>query len=128
MEDEPYKDLGHKSKAKPPTDFKKIRVHFVCDVKHDGRHKQILAIDGHLIEVPSSSVYYGAVSLKGIMLVTFLAELCGLESWGADIVNSYLESKTKEKFCIASGPEFFSLKNYVLVITKVLHGLRTSCL
>ena len=42
MDYETYKHLCHKSKAKPPTDFKKIRVHYVYDVKHDGRHKRDL--------------------------------------------------------------------------------------
>jgi hypothetical protein len=32
-------NLGHHSSVKVPTDHKKIRVHFVYDVKHDGRHK-----------------------------------------------------------------------------------------
>ena len=32
-----YKDLG--KDGKPPPDYKRLRVHFVFDVKHDGRHK-----------------------------------------------------------------------------------------
>ena len=34
MEDETYEDLCHKCRAKSPTDFKKIRIHFICNVKH----------------------------------------------------------------------------------------------
>jgi hypothetical protein len=34
-----FSDLGHKSVAKIPPGYKKIRVHLVFDVKHDGRHK-----------------------------------------------------------------------------------------
>jgi hypothetical protein len=40
-----------------PPDYRKIRVHLVFDVKHDGRHKARLVADGHLTEVPLESVY-----------------------------------------------------------------------
>ena len=36
---ETFTDAGHHTKAKIPNGYKKIRVHFVFDVKHDGRHK-----------------------------------------------------------------------------------------
>lgn len=58
-----YKDLGHKSHTSILKGCKKIRVHFVFDVKHDGRHKARLVADGNLTEVPLSSVYSGVVSL-----------------------------------------------------------------
>ena len=32
--------------------YKKIRVNFVFDIKHDGRHKARLVANGHLTEVP----------------------------------------------------------------------------
>jgi hypothetical protein len=41
-------DHGHHTKSKAPIGYKKIRVHFVFDVKHDGRHKARLVADGHL--------------------------------------------------------------------------------
>ena len=52
------------------------------DSKYDGLYKAKLIADGHLTDVPLSSVYSGLVSLRGISLVLFLAELNGLESWG----------------------------------------------
>ena len=51
-----------------------IRVHFVFDVKHDGRHKARLLADRHLTDVPLSSFYSGVVSLRGIRLVLFVDE------------------------------------------------------
>ena len=80
-----------------PEDYKQIRLHFVFDVKHDGRHKARLVADGHLTNVPLSSVCSGVVLLRGIRLVIFLAELNELESWGTDIGNACLEVFTKEK-------------------------------
>jgi hypothetical protein len=85
---ETFKDLGHKSVTKAPEGYKKIRVHLVFDVKHDGRHKGILVADGHLTDIPVESVYSGVVSLRGIRLVIFLAELNGMETWATDIGNA----------------------------------------
>ena len=42
---------------------KEIRVHFVYNVKHDGRHKARLVAGGHLTDPPSESVYSSVVSL-----------------------------------------------------------------
>ena len=61
----------------------------VYDVKHDGRHKSCLVAGGHLTDTPIESVYSGVVSLRSLRLVIFLAELNGLEVWGADIGNAY---------------------------------------
>jgi hypothetical protein len=40
-----------------PKGFKKIRVHLIYDVKHNGRHKAQLVADGHLTDIPVDSVY-----------------------------------------------------------------------
>jgi len=47
----------------PGSDFKKIRVHMVYAVKHDGHHKARLVAGGHLTETPIDSVYSSVVSL-----------------------------------------------------------------
>jgi hypothetical protein len=49
-----FKDYGHS--VKPPDGYKKIRVHLIFAVKHDGRHKSRLVADGHLTDVPVDSV------------------------------------------------------------------------
>ena len=126
MEYKTFTDLGHMSQAKVPVGYKKIHVHLVFDIKHDGRHKARLVADGHLTEVPLESVYSGVVSLRGFRLVLFLAELNGMEAWSTDIGNAYLEAETSEKLYIISGPEFGLLKDHVLIIHKELCGLRTS--
>ena len=69
-----FKDVGDT----PPKGYKKIRVHLVFDVKHDGRHKARLVADGHLTDIPLDSVYSGVVSLRGIRLLTFISELNAL--------------------------------------------------
>ena len=67
-------------KGSSPEGHKIIRVHFVFDVKHDRRHKSRLLADTHLSNVPFSSAYPGVVSLQGIILVLFVAELNQLGS------------------------------------------------
>ena len=109
-----------------PTDFKRIRVHLVFAVKHDGRHKARLVADGHLTDVPLNSVYAGVVSIRGLRICIFLAELNNLEAYATDIGNAYLEALTQEKVCIKAGPEFGTLEGHLLVIHKALYGLRSS--
>ena len=119
-----FKDLGKSSPA--PAGYKKIRVHFVYAVKHDGRHKARLVADGHLTDVPLDSVYSSVVSLRGLRFVIFLGELNNLKTWVTDIGNAYLEARTKEKVYVIGGPEFGELENHTLVIFKALYGLRSS--
>ena len=85
-----------------------------------------MVADGHLTDVPLTSVYSGVVSLCGIRMVTFLAELNSLSLWATDIGNAYLEAETSEKVYIIAGPEFGSRENHVLVIFKALYGLCSS--
>ena len=121
-----FKDIGHKSKAKPPPGYKRICVHLVFDVKHNGRHKARLVADGHLTDIPIDSVYSGVVSLRGFRLTLFLAELNGLEAWATNIGNAYLEAETSEKVYIEAGPEFGDRYCHFLIVRKALYGLRSS--
>ena len=118
------KGIGYR----PGPDYKRINVHLVYAVKHDGRHKARLVAGGHLTETPIDSVYSSVVSLRGIRLLTFIAELNGLECWATDIGNAYLESYTKEKVYIVAGPEFGDREGHTLIISKALYGLRSSSL
>jgi Reverse transcriptase (RNA-dependent DNA polymerase) len=108
-----------------PAGNKKIRCHRIYDVKYDGRHKARLVAGGHLTD-PNTESDSGVVSLRGIRLVVFLAELNSLELWGANIGNAYLEAKTKEKVYISGGPEFGLLEGHILLVDKALYGLRSS--
>ena len=121
---ETFHDLG--KGAAIPEGYKKIRVHMVYAVKHDGRHKARLVAGGHLTDVPIDSVYSGVVSLRGIRLVIFLAELNGLKTFATDIGNAYLEARTSERVAIIAGPEFGPLEGHTLIIYKALYGLRSS--
>ena len=97
MECETCKDLGQKSKAKPPYDFKKISVYLLHCIKYSGYHKARLVSDRHLTDTPLSVTHFRVVPLKCIVLVLFLEELNGLESWRVDKGNACLETNTKKR-------------------------------
>ena len=119
-----FRDLG--LGAPTPEGYTKIPCHIIYDCKHDGRHKSRFVAGGHRTGTPIDSVYSGVVSLQGIRLVTFLAELNDLELWNTDIGNAYLESYTTEKVCFTAGPEFGALAGHTMVIVKALYGLKSS--
>jgi len=81
---------------------------------------------GHLTETPVESIYSGVVSLHGIQIVTFIAELNNLKVWQTDVGNAYLEAYTNEKVYVISGTEFGELEGHIYIIRKALYGLKTS--
>ena len=85
-----FHDVGTDEKA--VRGYKRMKYHFVFNVKHDGRHKARFVAGGHLTPaVPLDEVYSSIVSLRGIRLVAFAAELNELGLWGTDITSAYLE-------------------------------------
>jgi hypothetical protein len=55
-----------------------------------------MVADGNLTDIPLESVYSSVESLRGLQILTFLAELNGLDLWATDIGNAYLEAFTME--------------------------------
>ena len=67
-----FHDVGNNEDA--VRGYKRMKCHFVFDVKHDGRHKARFVAGGHLTPaVPLDEVYSSVVSLRGIRLVAFAA-------------------------------------------------------
>ena len=95
-----FKGIFHISKI--PRGYKQIRVHAYYDVKYDGRHKARLVADGHLTDVPIDSFYAGVVSLQGLRMCLFLAELNGMEAYATNIGNAYLKVYTTKKSVITA--------------------------
>jgi hypothetical protein len=50
----------------------------------------------HLMDIPLESVCSSVISLRGLRIVIFLAELNGLDLCATDIGNAYLEAFTME--------------------------------
>ena len=109
-----------------PKCYHRVKVHLVFAVKFDGRHKTRLVADGHLTPEPVENIYCGVASLRNLRLVIFLDKLDNLDIWGADIGNAYLEAFTDEKLYIVAGPEFQEFEGYILIVLKVLYGLKSS--
>ena len=121
-----YDTFNDKGKnGKPPPGYKKIRVHYVYDVKLDLRYKARLVADGHLTDPDSGQAYAGVVSLKSMRIAILIGEINGFEGMVGDIGNAYLEAKTKEKVYFIAGPEFGPLEGHLMIIVKALYGLRT---
>ena len=123
---EVFIDKGLYSKVGIPEGFRKIRVHMVFDVKHDGRHKARLVADGSMTSVPLEGVYAGVVSIRGFRLCILLGEMNGLPAYATDVSSAYLMALTTEKVCILAGSEFGKLSGHLLVVYKALYGLRSS--
>ena len=124
MEYQAFSSLG--KNAPVPSGHQKIVCHMVYAVKHDGRHKCRFVAGGHMTETPLDPTYSGVVSLQGIRIVTFLAELNETELWSTDVGNAYLESYTKEKICFTAGAEFGELAGHTMLIVRALYGLKGS--
>ncbi|MEL7079570.1 MAG: reverse transcriptase domain-containing protein, partial [Cyanobacteria bacterium J06582_2] len=121
-----FEDRGKAPRTKPPSGYKKIRLHFVFAVKHDLRHKARLVAGGHLTPGNNVDSFSGVVSLKSMRIAILIGEMNGLNSMVGDVGNAYLEAYTKERVYIVAGPEFGELEGHILIIVKALYGLRTS--
>ena len=126
MDYDTFIDKGEFHESKIPKGFKKITMHLVYVVIHDGRFTSRLVAGGHLTDTPIDSVYSGVVSPRGLRTIIFLGELNELEPWATNIGNDYLESTTKEKVCICAGSEFGPLEGHLLIVYKAVYGLKSS--
>ena len=128
MQYETFKDCGHIKNTSVPQGYQKIRCHGVYAVKHDGRRKYRFIAGGHMTSPTKDTTYSSVVTLRGLRLAIFLAELNDMEVYAADVSQAYLEAYTSEKVCFVAGKEFdfAGLDNHMLIIVKALYGLRTS--
>ena len=122
-----YDTFDIRPKGSPiPDGYKKIPCHMVYDVKWDGRHKSRFVAGGHRTDTPIESTYSAVVSLLGVRMITFLAELNDMELWNTDIGNAYLESYTSEKVAFIAGAEFGEHEGCTMIIRKAQYGLKSS--
>ena len=98
----------------------------VYDCKPTLKRKARLVANGNLTDTPVGSIYSSVVSIKGLKMTIFIAELNGMDTWTTDVGNSYIEAYTDEKIYITAGDEFGSRYGHTLVISKALYGLKSS--
>ncbi len=121
-----FKSLG--TSLATPQGHTKICCHMVFDVKQDGRCRARFVAGGHMMDGGGDTYYSSVVSLRGMHMIVFLAELNDLELAAGDISSAYLEAFTKEKICFVAGKEFepFGHEGHMMLVVKALYGLRTS--
>ena len=119
-----FRDLG--PRGLPGTEYKKIKIRFVFDVKADGRRKGTLVSRGGMTPEPDEAVYSSVATLRSLRIVIFLAELNGLNLMQGDVGNAYLESYTQDKVYFIARPEFGHHAGTSFVIEKALYGLCSS--
>ena len=61
-----FKNRGEFHEGKIPEGYRKIKVHTIFNVKHNGRHKARVVANGNLMDTPLQSVYSGIVSFRGL--------------------------------------------------------------
>ena len=71
-----FQDCGKGAEA--PVGYKKIRVCYVYDVKHDLQHRARLIAGGHLTERDLTASYARVVSLRSMRLAILVGEMNGL--------------------------------------------------
>ena len=119
-----FRDLG--PGGLPGTEYKKIKIRFVFDVKVDRRRKGRLVARGNMTPEPDKAVYSSVATLLNLRIVIFPAELNGLNLMQGDVGNAYLESYTEEKVYFIAGTEFGHHDGTSFVIEEALYGLRSS--
>ena len=125
LEYDTFNILPHGERA--PADHKRVPLHLVFDVKHDGRRKARLVAGGHVTDPANEEVYSSVVAPEGVRLVMFLADHNGLDIMCGDVGNAFLNGVTREKIWCIAGPEFGpKIAGRVLIVVKGLYGLRTS--
>ena len=126
LEFETFDILGRNKEA--PDDYTQVPLFIVFDVKHDGRHKCRQVPGGHVTEAATADVYSTVVAPEGVQCVIFVAEHNGLDIWGGDVGNAYLNGITREKVFAVLGPVYGpELEGRVTIVVKAFYGLKTSC-
>ena len=80
---------------RPPEGYQFVRVHFVFAVKHDLRRKARLVTGGHMMDPPEGQTYSSVVTIKGMRICIFLAELNGHKIWQETLVMCTLKLRPR---------------------------------
>ena len=72
--------------------------------------------DGHITDIPVESDYSRVVSLCDTRIIVLLVNTNIMETWATDIGNTYIETKTLNKFYIIAGTEFSDREGQILVL------------
>ena len=110
-----------------PPGWTKVTGHLIFDVKMSLERKARWVLDGHRTPDVDYSTYAGVVSRESVRIALTYAALNGLDVWGADIRNAYVQAPSSRKDYIVCGPEF-GLENVgkPALIHRALYGGKTA--
>ena len=74
-----------------------VPIHWVYTVKHDGQHKAILVIGGHVTNPEGYNTFSSTIRMEHVRLQVFITVFFGDDMLSGDIGSAYLNAETKEK-------------------------------
>ena len=99
----------------------------IMNVTQDLRQKCRLMAGGHLINALDHDIYSITAKFISVELPQVIAHKANLEILCSDIGNAYVNAYTNEKVYAIAGDEFGkAMKGSIVIIVRVLYGLRTS--
>ena len=81
---------------------------------------------GHTTEAPSLITYPSVVSRESVRLAFTIAALNGVGVMSCDLENAYLNAMCHEKIWLEGGTECGEDKGKVMIVVRVLYGLKSS--
>ena len=102
-------------------------MHIVFDINLDGKFtiKSILGAGDHTTAPPSSITYSSVVSRESFSIAFLLTSLNYLDIFACDIGDAYLNARFREKIWTESGTDFGTEKLMIMIIERVLYGLKS---
>ena len=107
--------------------YQEIDLHMIFDINIGGnfRRKSRLVADINKTKALVSVTYTLVVSLDSVRICLLIAALNYLDIQSADIENTYLAARCREKIWTKSGPEFGQDEGKLFIIVMALYGLNS---
>ena len=105
-----------------------MQCHIIFDVKFGENfwRKARLVAGGHMTDTPNTLTYSSVVSRDSVHIALTIVALNELSVMACDIQNAYLTAECREKIWTHAGPEFSSEIGSIMIVKKVLYGLKGS--
>ena len=86
----------------------RLKVHLVFDIKLGLTRNARLVADGRFTPDLMDSTYVGVVSRETVRIALTYTSNHGLDLWAAEVMTTFVQAATTEKYFIECGPEFGS--------------------
>lgn len=106
----------------------KTRYHVTFDIKlgEGFRCEARLVAGGHVTDAPASIAHSSVVSCDSVCIALTMAALNSLDTLACNTQNVHSMADCREKVHTVAGPEFASEQGSVMLVEKVLCGLKLS--